>query len=60
MSLINSILKDWKYKLRQEIQTVHVESNLLKLLRSQTHINKFVYNNFMIYRQGVVSKAEIK
>ena len=30
MSLINSIPKDWKYKLRHGIQNVHTESNLLK------------------------------
>ena len=33
MSLINSIPKDWKYKLRQEIQNVHMESNLPKRIR---------------------------
>ena len=60
MSLINSIPKDWKYKLRHEIQIVPMESNLLKQIRNQTHVNKFVYNNFMRYSQGAVSKAEIK
>ena len=60
MSLINSILKDWKYKLKHEIQIVPVESNLLKQIRNQTHVNKFVYNNFMRCSQGAVSKAEIK
>ena len=37
-----------------------MESNLLKQIRNQTHVNKFVYNNFMRYSQGAVSKAEIK
>ena len=37
-----------------------MESNLLKPIRNQTHVNKFVYNNFMRYSQGVVIKAEIK
>ena len=60
MSLINSIPKDWKYKLRHEIQNVHMESNLLKQIRNKTHVNKFVYNNFTRYSQGAVSKAEIK
>ena len=60
MSLINSIPKDWKYKLRQEIQNVHRRSNLLKQIRNQTHANKFVYNNFRRCCQGAVSKAEIK
>ena len=60
MSLINNIPKDWKYKLRQEIQNDHMESNLLKQIRNETHVNKFVYNKFMRYSQGVVSKAEIK
>ena len=59
-SLINSIPKDWKYKLRHEIQNVPMESNLLKQIRNQTHVNKFVYNNFMRYSQGAVRKAEIK
>ena len=60
MSLINSIPKDWKYKLKHEIQIVPMESNLLKQIRNQTHVNKFVYNNFMRCSQGAVSKAEIK
>ena len=60
MSLINSIPKDWKYKLKHEIQIVPTESNLLKQIRNQTHVNKFVYNNFMRCSQGAVSKAEIK
>ena len=60
MSLINSIPKDWKYKLRHEIQIVPMESNLLKQIRNQTHVNKCVNNNFMRYSQGAVSKAEIK
>ena len=60
MSLINSIQKDWKYKLRHEIKNVHMESNLLKQIGSQTHVNKFVYNTVMRYSQGAVSKAEIK
>ena len=37
-----------------------MESNLLKQIRNQTHVNKFVYNNFMRYSQGVVIRAEIK
>ena len=37
-----------------------MESNLLKQIRNQTHVNKFVYNNFMRYSQGAVSNAEIK
>ena len=37
-----------------------MESNLLKQIRNQTHVNKFVYNNFMRRSQGAVSKAEIK
>ena len=37
-----------------------MESNLLKPIRNQTHVNKFVYNNFMRYSQGTVSEAEIK
>ena len=60
MSLINSIPKDWKYKLKHEIQIVPMESNLLKQIRNQTHVNKFVYINFMRCSQGAVSKAEIK
>ena len=60
MSLINSIPKDWKYKLKHEVQIVPTESNLLKQIRNQTHVNKFVYNNFMRCSQGAVSKAEIK
>ena len=54
MSLINSIPKDWKYKLKHEIQIVPIESNFLKQIRNQTHVNKFVYNNFMRYSQGAV------
>ena len=60
MSLINSIPKDWKYKLRHEIQNDPMESNLLKQIRNQTTVNKFVYNNSMRYSQWAVSKAEIK
>ena len=60
MSLINSIPKDWKYKLRHEIQNVPMESNVLKQTRSQTHVNKFAYSNSMRYSRGAVSKAEIK
>ena len=60
MSLINSIPKDWKYKLKHEIKIVPTESNLLKQIRNHTHVNKFVYNNFMRCSQGAVSKAEIK
>ena len=60
MSLVNSIQKDWKYKLRHEIQYVAMESNLLEQIRNQTNVNKFVYNNFMRYSQGTVSKAEVK
>ena len=60
MSLVNSIQKDWKYKLRLEIQYVAMESNLLEQIRNQTNVNKFVYNNFMRYSQGAVSKAEVK
>ena len=60
MSLINSIPKDWKYKLKHEIQIVPMESNLLKQIRNQTHVYTFVYNNFMRCSQGAVSKAEIK
>ena len=61
MSLINSIPKDWKYKLKHEIQIVPMESNLLKQIRNQTHVNKFVYNNFIMrYSQRAESKAEIK
>ena len=60
MSLVNSIQKDWKYKLRHEIQYVAMESNLLEQIRNQTNVNKFVYNNFMRYSQGAVSKAEVK
>ena len=37
-----------------------MESNLLKQMRNQPHVNKFVYNNFMRYSQGAESKAEIK
>ena len=37
-----------------------MESNLLKQIRNQTHVNKFVYNHLMRYSQGAVSKAEIK
>ena len=36
-----------------------MESNLLKQIRNQTHVNKFVYNNFIRYSQDVVSKADI-
>ena len=60
MSLVNSIQKDWKYILRHEIQYVAMESNLLEQIRNQTNVNKFVYNNFMRYSQGAVSKAEVK
>ena len=54
MSLINSIPKEWKYKLRQDIQNDPMESSLQQI-RNQTLVNKFVYNNFMRYSQGVVS-----
>ena len=37
-----------------------MESNLLKQIRNQTHVNEFVYNNFIRYSQDVVSKADIK
>ena len=60
MSLINNVPKDWKYKLKHGIQIVPMESNLLKQIRNQTHVNKFVYNNFKRYSQGAVIKAEIK
>ena len=37
-----------------------MQSNLLKQIRNQAHVNKFVCNNFMRYSQGAVSKAEIE
>ena len=56
MGLINNITKDWKYKLKHEIQIVPMESSLLKQIKNQTHVKKFVYNNVMRYSQGVVSR----
>ena len=39
MSLINSIPKDRKYKLKQEIQHVHMESYLLKQIKKIKHMS---------------------
>ena len=60
LSLVNSIPKDWKSKLKHENSNIPAETKILSHLKSTTQINKFIYNCFTKSNQIREITSEIK
>ena len=60
LSLVNSIAKDWKSKLRRENSNIPTETKILSQLKNTTQTNKFIYNCFMKSNLILEITSEIK
>ena len=60
LSLVNSIPKGWKSKLRRENSNIPAETKILRQLKNTTQTNKFIYNCFMKSNQIREITSEIK
>ena len=60
LSLVNSIAKDWKSKLRRENSNILAETQILSQPKNTIQTNKFIYNCFMKSNQIREITLEIK